>query len=122
MHIRRGLVFGRPWSHEGHYLRARRSHEFNVGRASAHEEHLVVYITGDKRGISVPVRVLQEIRRGTWPRNDLRLSVPGYIAVARKRRDIFRGRGSGTEPRTPRQNCRFGPETRQGFPGLCGLK
>ena len=102
--------------------RARRSHEFNVGRASAHEEHLVVYIAGDKQGISVPVRVLQEIRKGTWPRNDLRLSVPGYIAVARKRRDIFRGRGSGTEPRTPRQTCRFGPEKRQGFPGLCGLK
>jgi hypothetical protein len=62
------------------------------------------------------------IRKGTWPRNDLRLSVPGYIAVARKRRDIFRGRGSGAEPRTRRQTCRFGPEKRQGFPGLCGLK
>ena len=26
------------------------------------------------------------IRKGAWPRNDFRLSVPGYIAVARKRR------------------------------------
>ena len=53
------------------------------------------------------------IRKGAWPGNDFRLSVPGYIAVARKRRQ--------TEPRTPRETCRFGPETRQGFPGLCGL-